>query len=100
MTFRNGKTQPKPEKALVLKFAARGWAVLPLHTIRDGHCSCTDGPNCAHPGKHPLTPHGVKDATTALTGLATQPSLQQNGDRGVEEQVAGREHRHFHRGPV
>jgi putative DNA primase/helicase len=69
MTFRNRKTQPKPEKALAPKFAARGWAVLILHTIRDGHCSCTDGPDCAHPGKHPLPPHGVKDATNSKTEI-------------------------------
>ena len=29
----------------------------------DGHCSCDAGSACTHPGKHPRTPNGVKDAT-------------------------------------
>jgi len=49
------------EKAL--DYADLDWAVLPLHSIVDGKCSCGD-PNCGSPGKHPRTPHGVKDATT------------------------------------
>jgi putative DNA primase/helicase len=69
MTLRNGKNRPKPEKALGFKYVARDWMLLPLHTIRDGHCSCADGPNCAHPGKHPLTPRGVKDATNRKTEI-------------------------------
>jgi hypothetical protein len=32
--------------------------------VRNGHCSCGD-PVCKSPGKHPRTPHGVRDATTA-----------------------------------
>jgi hypothetical protein len=35
-----------------------------------GHCSCRNGPQCEHPGKHPrwergTLEHGCKDATTA-----------------------------------
>jgi hypothetical protein len=49
-----------------LAYAARGWAVLPLHCVRDGRCTC-GSPACARPAKHPigrLVPRGVKDATT------------------------------------
>lgn len=46
-----------------LGYATRGWAVFPLHHVEDGRCSCHN-PKCSSPGKHPLTPHGVKDATT------------------------------------
>jgi bifunctional DNA primase/polymerase-like protein/primase-like protein/AAA domain-containing protein len=39
-----------------------GYSVLPLHWAKKGRCSCSD-PECSSVGKHPLTPHGVKDAT-------------------------------------
>ena len=51
-------------KSRALKYAALGLHVHPLHTIVDGHCSCDAGSNCKHPGKHPRTHNGVKDATT------------------------------------
>lgn len=40
-----------------------GYSVLPLHWAEKKRCSCSD-PQCSSVGKHPLTPHGVKDATT------------------------------------
>ena len=39
-----------------------GFSVLPIHTIRNGACSCGN-PNCPSPGKHPRTRNGVKDAS-------------------------------------
>jgi hypothetical protein len=52
-----------------LDYAKRGWPVLPLHTIRNGVCTCSKGKDCGTPGKHPrwvkdTLEHGVKDATT------------------------------------
>lgn len=41
-------------------------AVLPLHSIHDGRCTC-GGRACKSPGKHPLTRHGKDDASTDLT---------------------------------
>jgi hypothetical protein len=44
-------------------FAAHGLAVFPTHSIgREGRCTC--GKDCGRDaGKHPLTPHGSKDAS-------------------------------------
>ena len=39
-----------------------GWAVLPIHTIKEGNCTCGRS-DCGSPGKHPLTPNGLTDAT-------------------------------------
>jgi hypothetical protein len=36
-----------------LAYAARGWCVLPLHDVTQGHCSCAKGATCDKPGKHP-----------------------------------------------
>ncbi len=51
-----------------LDYAARGVPVLPVHcpTIRPGRevaCSCGD-PVCGSIGKHPITQHGLNDAST------------------------------------
>lgn len=46
-----------------LAYAARGWRVFPLHTIRDGACTC-GRETCRTPAKHPRTKHGLKEATT------------------------------------
>jgi hypothetical protein len=51
-----------------LDYAARGVPVLPVHTptIRPGlevSCSCGD-PACGSIGKHPITQHGLNDAST------------------------------------
>jgi hypothetical protein len=57
-------TQRKSGKASALRCAAQGWRVLPLHRAENGNCACARGEACPHPGKHPRTLHGVKDATT------------------------------------
>ena len=46
-----------------LSYARRGWFVFPCAWIEGGACSCHD-PECDSPGKHPLTPQGLLDATT------------------------------------
>lgn len=47
------------------KYAAAMLSVLPLHSIRDGRCTCRRM-DCRTPGKHPLTQHGKDDASTDL----------------------------------
>src|SRR5207249_3496570 len=47
-----------------LRYAGRGWAVIPLHSVDEsGNCSCGNG-ECKSPGKHPLTKNGRNDAST------------------------------------
>lgn len=46
-----------------LNYARHGWAVFPVHGVRDGRCTCGN-PDCPRPGKVPWTPHGFKDAST------------------------------------
>jgi len=46
-----------------LSYAKISWQVFPVHSIKDGKCSCGN-PECKNPGKHPYTEHGHNDATT------------------------------------
>jgi hypothetical protein len=63
--------------AAAMAYARLGYRVLPLHhplpatsTQEQGmHCSCGD-PACGAIGKHPLTAHGLKDATSDSVQLA------------------------------
>jgi hypothetical protein len=51
--------------AVALHYAADyGWPVFPLHTVRDGKCSCGNAKCGRRSGKHPRTAHGLTDATT------------------------------------
>lgn len=49
--------------ATALSYAARGWHVVPLHDVTQGHCSCAKGSACETPGKHPR----LQDWPTAAT---------------------------------
>ena len=49
-----------------LRYAQRGIPVLPLHTIKNGSCTCHKA-DCNRAGKHPyghLVPRGLQDAST------------------------------------
>ena len=39
-----------------------GWKLVPLYGIENGFCACSNL-SCSSPGKHPLTPRGVYDAS-------------------------------------
>ncbi len=60
---------PHSPLAAALDYAARGWAVIPLHTVHAARdCSC-GAPACSSPGKHPRTSRGTKDATGDLATI-------------------------------
>lgn len=68
-----GALAPAPRARLslldsALHYTSLGWHVFPVAGIGDGRCSC--GRGCGNPGKHPLTPHGLHDATTDRLQLA------------------------------
>src|SRR2546423_1915388 len=46
-----------------LNYAAQGWPVFSVHSVRGGVCTCQDR-DCKSAGKHPRTVHGLHDATT------------------------------------
>jgi len=52
-----------------LALAGLQWQVFPLHTPREGACSCRDD-GCKSIGKHPRTINGLKDATTSTETIA------------------------------
>jgi len=52
-----------PPVPLWMQYIGRGWRIHPVHTVEaGGGCSCGRS-KCDKPGKHPSTPHGLKDAT-------------------------------------
>lgn len=46
-----------------LEYASQGLCVIPLHSIRNGKCTCRRSAGCGSPGKHPRTANGVHDAS-------------------------------------
>ena len=37
----------------LMRYLSRGWALVPLHDVSSGHCSCQEGALCRSAGKHP-----------------------------------------------
>lgn len=86
-----------------LHYVSWSWRILPLHTANRGVCSCGD-PECASPGKHPRTVHGVHDASRrseqarrwwatwpdANVGIATGPLIviDVDGEQGHAALIA------------
>jgi hypothetical protein len=58
----NSTAPENPLLVAALFYAAHGMHVFPCVWIENGACSCMDS-ECESPGKHPLTPHGLLDAS-------------------------------------
>lgn len=52
----------------VVKYQELGWHLFPIHWVQDSCCSCGNS-SCTNIGKHPITQHGVHDATNDLKTL-------------------------------
>jgi len=51
--------------AAALEYAARGWHVMPIWwPFSPDKCACPLGKACTSIAKHPMTPHGLTEATT------------------------------------
>ncbi|MGC2764722.1 MAG: bifunctional DNA primase/polymerase, partial [Candidatus Acidiferrum sp.] len=54
-----------------------------MHAIRDGKCSCPKGDACERAGKHPITQHGVNDATTNRKQIKRWWTANPNANIGI-----------------
>ncbi len=59
----NGAPACNPLLEAALRYAAKRWFVLPLHTPKGGRCSCLK-PDCTSIGKHPRNYNGSNGAST------------------------------------
>lgn len=62
MSKKTHKKQSVSQLTMALRYAAEGFAVVPLHGTNGGKCTCRRD-DCATPGRHPRTGHGIQDAT-------------------------------------
>ena len=65
-----------------LGYARRGWRVLPLHSIRDGTCTCSQQ-DCKSPGKHPRIASGVKGASNSESFLTDRWQASPDANIGI-----------------
>lgn len=63
MARRSRRADARRLVEVAVRYADHGWPVLPLHSPKDGGCSCRTA-DCGSPGKHPRTPRGLHQATT------------------------------------
>ena len=64
------------------KYAARGWYVIPIHSVNEGRCSCRE-PDCRSAAKHPRIMAWTKNATTDLGMIETWKSQWPDANIGI-----------------
>jgi putative DNA primase/helicase len=83
MIINKGTSSNFSRKKQALQYARLGWLVVPMHTIKDGKCSCPKGNACERAGKHPITRHGVNDATTNRNRIRNWWTASPNANIGI-----------------
>lgn len=65
-----------------LQYSGRGWRVFPVHTVKDGKCSC--GHDCGkNAGKHPRIKGGFKAASIDQDQIAAWWKKWPNANIGI-----------------
>ena len=73
--------------AAALGYAERGWAVFPVATMMGDRCGYARA--CDRPAKHPLTRHGLHDATTDAPTVRGWWARHPGADIGVATGASG-----------
>jgi hypothetical protein len=74
-------------KKAVEGYVKQGWAVIPLHSVANGVCSC--GPNCKKPGKHPAVRWGADASTNDNLAPAEWWTRHPDANIGIRTGEAG-----------
>lgn len=64
-------------------YSRLGWAVVPLHSVVAGVCSCSEGASCRTAGKHPRLRDWAERATADATTVAGWISQWPGGNIGI-----------------
>ncbi len=64
-----------------LSYAARGWQIIPLHSIANGQCTC--GRQCKSPAKHPRTFNGLTDASADMDTITSWWTIWPDSNIGI-----------------
>ena len=84
-------TSNNPNLEAALSYARRGIYVHPVHSMRDGVCSCGGpavNPKCT-PGKHPRLANGHRGATTDGATIRSWWTLWPDANIGVDAERSG-----------
>lgn len=71
-----------PFKQEAHNYARRDWPVVPVHTPIGDTCSC-ESDTCSSPGKHPMPPSGLKEASTEERRVNFWMGSHSNANIGV-----------------